>query len=222
HVDQAREGRVDPAPVVAGDHPYGHADRDRDRGCHERHLERDACAVEDAREDVAAERIDSEDVVAAGPCGGAERVEHLGVLVVWPRRPNELDDERREDREQDQEDDESRRGQRDLVVAQPPPEELERRSRRDPASAVLFELGELICTQLANVDGAAAQLGSLSYRSKGVRHSLETSVTCKKAPGYRFDAAAACPGTFGETTGSARPAPRRATRSPAARHAGSR
>ena len=93
--------------------------------------ERHARAVEHAREHVAAERVDAEDVVRARAGRRPERVERLRVLVVRAGGADELDDQRREDRREHQEHDEDPRRERHLVLLQPAPEQLQRRAGRD-------------------------------------------------------------------------------------------
>src|SRR5207249_2852390 len=83
--------------------------------------------VEHPRENVPAKRVDSEDVVAAWAGGRAERVERVRVLDVGAGGADELDQQRREDRAEHKEEDERGRRERDPVVLQPAPEELERR-----------------------------------------------------------------------------------------------
>ena len=131
HVDQAREDRVDPAAVEGGDHADGHADRDRDRGCEQRDLERYARAVEHAAEDRAPERVDAEEVCRAWAARGAEGIEVLGSLHVRATLAEDLHDQRRQDCHKDEEDDEDERRHRDLVLPEAAPEELERRARLD-------------------------------------------------------------------------------------------
>ena len=82
HVDRAREQRVDPAAVVAGDQADDDADEHAMRGRDDRHLERHARAVDVAREHVAAEVVDAERVRRrSGPVGVPNVVERLGVLA---------------------------------------------------------------------------------------------------------------------------------------------
>ena len=131
HVGEPRQQRVGPAAVEAGDEADGHADDHGEAGGDERDLERDARAVDGAREDVAAEPVDAEGVLGGRAGRRAEDVERLRALDLRAGRADEADDHRREDRRQDQDDDERERGHRDLVASQPAPEQLHRRARGD-------------------------------------------------------------------------------------------
>ena len=89
YVAQAHDDAVPPAFAIAGDQPQRRAEQGADRHRHEARGQRNARTHEDAAEDVAAERIDAEQVLERRP--GVERVvveEILGVVG---------DDERRDD-----------------------------------------------------------------------------------------------------------------------------
>src|SRR5919197_6201133 len=135
-VDEARDGGVDEAAVVAGDHPQDDAAGDRVSGRHQGHLERDAGPVEHAREDVLAERVDAEEEALRRAARGPEcRVERARILRV--RRVREpLDDERGEDRRQHLGDDEAEGDERHAVAAKALPEELPRRPPNDARPAL--------------------------------------------------------------------------------------
>ena len=130
-VDEARDRGVDPAAVEAGDQSHGHADEHGQAGADERDLERHLGAVEHAREDVAAELVDAERVLAARALREAEVVERFGRLHVRRGRAEQLRDRAGERRAHDQGDDEAERPQRDLVAPQAAPEQLQRRPRGD-------------------------------------------------------------------------------------------
>ena len=107
-VDHARDHGVGRAAVETGEQAGHDAEPDGERGRDERDLERDPRAVDDAREDVAPDRVDAEQEVARGAGRRPEvGVEHLGVLRVR-RVAEELHDPRREDRHEDLEHDEAR------------------------------------------------------------------------------------------------------------------
>src|SRR5690242_559617 len=84
HLDHALDQHVDPAAVVSGDpaeeEPQGEADRDAD----ETHRERDSCAVEDAREHVAAEAVGAEEEELPVLRGTGE------VEIAFPEPPEEI------------------------------------------------------------------------------------------------------------------------------------
>ena len=95
-----------------------------------RHDQRDLGAGEHAGEDVAPDRVHAHQVLARRPGRQAEqRVQRgrRGLVGRW--RADELADRRREDRRDDQQHDERQGGQRHLVLAKAPPEELQRRPR---------------------------------------------------------------------------------------------
>ena len=108
HVDGARQQRVDPAAVEAGQQADDRADEDGDAGRDQGHLERDAGAVDRAREDVAAEAVDAERMLGGRAGRRAEDVERLRALHARAGRAGDLDDQRREDRDEDQQHDEAR------------------------------------------------------------------------------------------------------------------
>ena len=105
---------------------------DRQAGADERHQQRDARAVEHAREDVAPERVDAEEVLAARPgraarsrqarpcCrtfgSGVPRILRISGAKIATRISRTM---------------KVPRGQRDLVLAEAAPEELQRRTRSD-------------------------------------------------------------------------------------------
>ena len=66
-----------------------------------------------------------------GPVGVPKMSSALVFAHVRAGRPEDLDHERGEDRHQDQQDDEDHGGQRQLVLTEPPPEELPRRAGSD-------------------------------------------------------------------------------------------
>ena len=132
-VNRARDQGVGPTAVEARDQTHHSSEHGGDRGAEDADLKRHARAIDDAREDVAAELVDAERMRRAGPGRAAESVERVGVVHVRALEPKDLDDQRRGDRDDDQEDDERRRHHRDLVLAEAAPEQLRRRARRDVA-----------------------------------------------------------------------------------------
>ena len=128
---------VDPAAVEARQQADDRAHDGGDGGSEDPDLQRDPRAVDRAREDVAAELIDAEWMGGARAQRAAERVGGVGVIDVRTRDTEELDDQRREDRDEDEQDDESGRDHGDAVRAEPPPEQLARRPRRDLLAAQL-------------------------------------------------------------------------------------
>ena len=76
-IDRARDERVDPAAVVAGEQPEEDPDHGGDRGRDERHQQRDPGAVDDPAEHVAADLIDPEQVGRARSGRLAEDVERV-------------------------------------------------------------------------------------------------------------------------------------------------
>ena len=94
-------------------------------------LQRDARAVEHAREDVAAELVDAEEVLASSARSGRPKSSSASVDCTFGRgRADELEDQRREDRRRGSAATMKRqRDQRDLVLAEAPPEQLQRRAR---------------------------------------------------------------------------------------------
>jgi hypothetical protein len=73
-------------------------------------------------------------MLGAGSGGGREqRIEGGRVALVGPRGAGDVDDDRGEDRDQDQQDDEGERAECQLVVQEPVPKELPRRTRQRPA-----------------------------------------------------------------------------------------
>ncbi len=161
HVGQAREDRVDRAAVEAGDQPDRDADDHREAGRDERDLERDPGAVDRAREDVATELVDAEPVLGGRSGRAAEEVERVRVLRLRIGRAEDRDDHRREDRHEDQGDDEAQRRHRDLVAAQPAPEELERRARGDRrlARAAALDDDRVLVLLVDQPDGIARAHG---------------------------------------------------------------
>ena len=130
-VDEARQQRVDPAAVVAGQQPDGDADQHGDAGADDPDEQRDARAVDGAREDVAPERVDAEAVLggraraACRTCRSASR-----SCTFGPGRAGELHHAAgRAPPTSDQRDDHGERRQRDAVGAQAAPEQLPRRAR---------------------------------------------------------------------------------------------
>src|SRR5215207_9823379 len=81
-VGQPREHRVDPSAEVPGEQPDRDADEHREAGRDERDLERDARAVDRAREDVPAETVDAERVLTGRAGRRPEDVQGLRALVL--------------------------------------------------------------------------------------------------------------------------------------------
>ena len=112
--------------------PERDSDRDRQARRDQRHLERDARAVEHAREHVLADRVDAEEERRRGPGRRAEhRVERARVLGVRRMRDVPCTISGANERDEDLEDDEAERDERDPVLAGSAPEELPRRPRRN-------------------------------------------------------------------------------------------
>ena len=129
-VDHAGDHRVHPAAEEAGDHAHRHADRHRQAGADERDQQRHPRAVEDAREDVATERVDAEEVLAARARTAARSRRARRCCRRSARgAPRMLRISGAKIADQDQQDDERARRQRDLVLAEAAPEELQRRPR---------------------------------------------------------------------------------------------
>src|SRR5215217_441747 len=162
----APEHGVDPAAVEAGDQADRHADHDRGAGRDERHLERDSGAVDRAREDVAAEPVDAERVLAGRARRRAEDVERLRALRLGVGRAGDRHDRRREESHRDEQDDEDERDHRDLVAAQAAPEELHRRARRDPLlGGALLDYDALVVGLVYEPGGiAGAHASALTVR----------------------------------------------------------
>ena len=93
-IDDARDHAVDPAAEIAGGKPGEDADRRRDADHGGADEDRDARAVDDARQDVAAERVAAEQVApfaALDPCRRLQAPEQVGLVGIVRR------DQRRED-----------------------------------------------------------------------------------------------------------------------------
>ena len=132
-VHDARKRRIEPAAQEAGQRADDHAEEDGQSGGDEGDLERDAGAVDDAGEDVAPQFVDSERMHRAGPARLAEHVQLVGVGGVERLQVERLDDQRRGQRHHDQRDDEAERRDGHAVLAESPPEQLQRRASRDLA-----------------------------------------------------------------------------------------
>ena len=172
HVERAGDERVDPAAVEAGDDARGSCPRITDRPVPmKRHRQRDLRAVEHAREDVAADRVDAEEVVAARPFGEPEVVERGRLLDV--RRAahrRSLRDRAGEDRHEDQDDDEAQGDQRDLVPTEAPPEQLERRARGNGRLAADHRVeARVLRVQKVACAGARAHAGAPRLTCCGVQ-----------------------------------------------------
>ena len=134
HVDRCARCTVSTQPrKKPRDHAHRHADRSPTAPVPTNATSSDTRAPSsDAREDVAAELVDAEEVLAARARSAVPKSSSaLGRLLVRRRRADELADQRREDRDEDQQHDEGQRGERDLVLAKAAPEELQRRARGD-------------------------------------------------------------------------------------------
>jgi hypothetical protein len=112
-VHEPHHQRVDGAAVVARRRAERDADQGRDADGHEADRQRNARAVEHAREHVAPELIGPERV---GFRGRVEDLPYIGSVRV-PRR-----DARRQQRERHENDDDNPADQRELVSAKRPPE----------------------------------------------------------------------------------------------------
>src|SRR5919206_342861 len=110
-----------------------------------------------------------------GGGGRAEVVERVGVLLVRRMGAGELDDLRSEDRHDDEHDDEPERHHRHPVVAQAPPEQLQRRAGGnlggcgdrgvgDGAAAVLQQFGSAGAHGVTPVMSYLSKMGPLSWQ----------------------------------------------------------
>ena len=164
-VDQAGDGGVDPAAEVAGDHAEHDADADRERGRDERHLERDACAVEDAREHVAADLVDAEEKLelragrrpeggssASGYCafGGCANADVITPANAARRISRTMKAEG---------------GERHAIAPEPDPEELPRRPADDVVGGERF--GAFASKLLLFPDRAHMPLTSFPFAIRG-------------------------------------------------------
>jgi hypothetical protein len=127
-VGQAREHRVDPAPVVAGEQAGDRAHDQGEAGRGEGHEQRGARAVQHPREHVAALVVDAEQVLGARPVGQAERVAVGGRRLGHGARVEDGDDERRREGREGDRGEERQRAERDAVAAQAAPDGLGRRA----------------------------------------------------------------------------------------------
>ena len=87
-----------------------------------------ARAVDHAGEHVAAALVDAEPVVGGGPGRRAEVVEQVGFCTFGSGAPVTLTISGSEDRHEAREHHEAGRDHRDLVLPEPPPEQLQRRT----------------------------------------------------------------------------------------------
>ena len=117
-IDRARDDRVGHAAEVARQKTRDDPREGRDERRREGDDQRDARSVHGAAEDVAADLIDAEPVLARGAGrGGEEGVERAGVARVGIRSTEDVDDDGRENRREAQERDEDQRRERELVFS---------------------------------------------------------------------------------------------------------
>ena len=133
-VDQPRDDRVGDAAVVAGDHARARRRSTTDEGGRdERDLERDARAVEHAREDVLADRSRRRrGTSTTGPVGVPNgRVERAAGTARSADARTPSRSAARRARRATSKRDEPERDERDAVLPEPLPEELPRGAARD-------------------------------------------------------------------------------------------
>jgi hypothetical protein len=141
--------------IDRSEHAGDDADRDGDDGRDERDAERDARAVDRARHHVAADVVDAERVVLAGPGRQPEVVEGALVRMVRVREPEDVDDERREDRHEDEDADDAERDQRDAIALEAAPEEVGGSARLDVVRLRAASREQVRCLLPPDVDGGA-------------------------------------------------------------------
>jgi len=88
HIHHAANGLIDGATVVPGDPADDHADDCRDAHHNYANQQRDPCAEQYPRQDVASEFVEAEPVLPRGPLQAIGQVLRGGVPRQHPRRGN--------------------------------------------------------------------------------------------------------------------------------------
>ena len=135
HVHRTGQEGVDGTTEVARRHPDQHADRAGERARDNARDQRDASAVGDTNEHVAAEVVGAEPERRARPVRQAGGGQPSGQMLIVRPVPSDVRDQRRQDREQGDQQDDCRAADGDAVTAEPSPGEPPRAASFDSRAA---------------------------------------------------------------------------------------